>query len=81
MNNSNKAGAFYTGIYPCLFEEIGITQEEMDKKIKETFEKRPDKPCHPKPDQRTEPYRTKRSERTHRAESQYDGISRIAKST
>lgn len=38
MNNSNKAGAFYTGIYPCLFEEIGITQEEMDKKIKETFE-------------------------------------------
>ncbi|WMJ86597.1 glycosyl hydrolase family 8 [Anaerocolumna sp. MB42-C2] len=30
-------GAFYTGIYPNLFEEIGITKEEVDKRIEKTF--------------------------------------------
>ena len=33
-----RDGAFYTGIYPNLFEEIGITQEEIDQKIIQTFE-------------------------------------------
>ncbi len=31
-------GAFYTGIYPDLFEQIGLSREEVDKKIAETFE-------------------------------------------
>lgn len=30
-------GAFYTGVYPNLFHEIGILQEEVDKRIQETF--------------------------------------------
>ncbi|NLZ83479.1 MAG: xylanase [Clostridiales bacterium] len=30
-------GAFYSGVYPNLFLEIGISQEEIDKKIKDTF--------------------------------------------
>lgn len=30
-------GAFYTGKYPNLFEEIGITQADIDKKIEDTF--------------------------------------------
>jgi oligosaccharide reducing-end xylanase len=33
MNN----GAFYTGIYPNLFDKIGIPQEEIDKRIENTF--------------------------------------------
>ncbi|BCJ94290.1 hypothetical protein acsn021_18590 [Anaerocolumna cellulosilytica] len=32
-----ESGAFFSGNYPCLFEEIGITQVEMEIKIKETF--------------------------------------------
>lgn len=31
-------GAYYTGVYPNLFDEIGVTKEEINKKIKETFE-------------------------------------------
>jgi oligosaccharide reducing-end xylanase len=31
-------GAFHTGQYPNLFSELGISQEEVDSKIKETFE-------------------------------------------
>lgn len=37
-NSAMMDGAFYTGIYPNLFEEIGITQEEIEKKVKNTFE-------------------------------------------
>lgn len=33
-----KDGAFYTGIYPNLLKEIGITQEEIDQRISQTFE-------------------------------------------
>ncbi len=31
-------GAFYTGNYPNLFEEIGLTQKEVDNRIDKTFE-------------------------------------------
>ncbi|MGB8451045.1 MAG: glycosyl hydrolase family 8 [Anaerocolumna sp.] len=31
-------GAFFTGVYQNLFEKIGIPQEEIDKKIENTFE-------------------------------------------
>ncbi len=33
-----RDGAFYTGIYPNLFDEIGISQEEIDHRINQTFE-------------------------------------------
>lgn len=33
-----RDGAFYTGIYPNLFKEIGISQDEIDHKINQTFE-------------------------------------------
>ncbi len=33
-----KRGAAFTGVYPNLFEKIGISQEECDKKVQETFE-------------------------------------------
>ena len=33
-----KKGAYYTGIYPNLFSEIGITTEDITKRINETFE-------------------------------------------
>jgi oligosaccharide reducing-end xylanase len=32
-----QKGAFYTGKYTNLFEEIGISQDKIDMKIKETF--------------------------------------------
>lgn len=33
-----QKGAFYTGDYPNLFEEIGLTRKEVDKRIHETFD-------------------------------------------
>ncbi|NLV35736.1 MAG: xylanase [Clostridiaceae bacterium] len=37
-NKQMKNGACYTGNYPNLFNEIGITSEECEKRINETFE-------------------------------------------
>lgn len=34
-----QKGAFYTGKYPNLFAEIGISQDKVDEKIKDTFHK------------------------------------------
>lgn len=33
-----KTGAFATGTYPNLFAELGITQEEIDRRVADTFE-------------------------------------------
>jgi oligosaccharide reducing-end xylanase len=33
-----RAGAFYTGIYPNIFKEIGIEEDAIEARIKETFE-------------------------------------------
>lgn len=32
-----QKGGFYTGVYPNLFEKIGITKEEIDQRIEKTF--------------------------------------------
>ena len=33
-----EKGAFFTGMYPNLFEQIGLSQKEIDDRIKNTFE-------------------------------------------
>lgn len=38
MRNNKMKGAYYTGNYPNLFEEIGVSKEQADKRLEEIFQ-------------------------------------------